>query len=186
MKFYKLLCISALPFIFSHCSSSEETTKISSSTHESPAKSVSTSALEIIAPSGWREIEDNSNKLFDIWLVNDLDNSVISFSTINLNGIIQQSTHEEKMELIEKIIIGKKKYSTNVEIIDQDTRFLNDNAKQIRLMLNDNFQNVIIFGDGKNYFESLAYFKENYNPSNQEIDDLVMNQYNIIETCKIK
>ncbi|MCB9248280.1 MAG: hypothetical protein H6613_06905 [Ignavibacteriales bacterium] len=67
--------------IFTACSSSEETTKKEITSEVSENTIVSQSGkLLVKLPSGWTNTLDNTETVFDIWLVSPANNAVIGFT----------------------------------------------------------------------------------------------------------
>lgn len=188
MKLFKLLFTLLIISIISGCSSSQEST----SNDKLPEPTLiptqtSSSHLEIKIPIGWREIKDNKDQFFDIWLVNNENKAVIAFIPIYLTDNLIKKTEDEKLELIEKIVINKKKSSVdNFEIVDQKKTDFYANSKSLKLRVENSFQNSIIYGNGKNYYECLAYFSDEHSPDESEISTLINIQENIVKDSKIK
>jgi len=187
MKYLRLFIYVILFFLLNDCSSSTESTSQDSNAGTSPLILIKSSNLEINTPSGWKEINDNHDKLFDIWLVDDEANASIGFIPININDDIDLLNQNEILDFLEKIVITVK--NNLAELLDANDEQIFDlkyKVKQIRLVVDDKIQNVIIFGEGDNYFESIAYFHKEYNPTESEIKALIRTQHNIIKHSKIK
>lgn len=188
MKLFKFLSTLLIIAVIFSCSSSQKST----SDEKLPEPTLiptqtSSSHLEIKIPIGWREIKDNKDQLFDIWLVDNENEAVIAFIPIYLTDDLIKKTEDEKLELIEKIVINKKKSSVDdFEIVDQKKSNFYTNSKSLRLRVEDSFQNSIIYGNGKNYYECLAYFSDEHSPDESEINNLITIQEQIVKDSKIK
>lgn len=170
------------------CSSTQESVKFEKHpTIKRIPSHTSSRHLDVKIPIGWREIKDNREQLFDIWLVNDENNATISFIPINLADNLLQNTEEEKLAIIEKIVINKKKsIIDDFEIVEQKEMNFNQISKSIKFLMNGDIQNSIIYGNGKNYYECLAYFSEKHSPEEEEIEYLIEIQKQIVSKSIIK
>ena len=113
MKLFNLFFISLLVLIFFGCSSSTETTKTDETDQisDSSPKIITSDNINIIIPPGWKEIEDNNEQVFEIWLINKFENAVIAFIPINLSHNLESSSEQSEFDIIEQILITKKKTS---------------------------------------------------------------------------
>ena len=73
-----------------------------------------------------------------------------------------------------------------MELISDETKNFERDVIELRMMVDNNFQNSIIFGENENYFECLAYFLEGYEPTDEEIAQLLNDQAQFVTECKIK
>ena len=105
MKSFLTLILASLFFL--SCSSSTETTKNNISI--SPSKKLHNNSLHFTVPSGWREIKDNSDRLFEVWLINDQSNAAISFIPIYLHNIDENSV-DENLNIISEISLWLMPY----------------------------------------------------------------------------
>lgn len=188
MKFSQLIAALYLILIISACSSSKGTVKNDNlSISKIINSNTSSSNLIISIPSKWREIKDNYNQLFDVWLVNKKNNAVIAFIPINFSENLLELSNPEKMEIIEQIIINKKKSSLDdFEIVDQQKELTKYEKSTLKYRCDGNIHNSVIFGKGNNYYECVAYFKNDYTPSSVEIYGLIKTQNLIIDNSKLK
>ncbi len=178
MKFTKIITILTL-FIVG-CSSS--TNSVKNKDTVSPSKEIKINNLRITIPAGWREIEDNSDQLFQIWLVNDENNASIVFRNIHLNELSDQ-TIEEKLNVIAQLILNKRKsFSDNFELLSRSAGKINNlDIFKLRYLLEDKIQNILIVTNGKEFYECLAYFKNDYQPTTKEIENLLDRQEKLME-----
>ena len=98
-----------LPIILAACSS--QTTK-NSSIEKQYENIAASSNLQIKIPHGWKEIKDNNEQLFDIWLVDDQYNSSIVFIRIYLSEKLNFTRDEDKLDTVADIIMAKKRSTT--------------------------------------------------------------------------
>jgi len=168
------------------CSSSAEKTQFDINSYKgTSSKFISSPNLEITIPDNWREIKDNQNQIFEIWLINDANNATICFLPITIDQEIPNSG--DNLKLIEKILINKKKNSfPDFKIINISDELIKHSAKIIIYESNEGIQNSIIFGNGRNYYECLAYFKKNYVTEDSEADYIFEIQKRIILGSTIK
>lgn len=173
-------------FIFIGCSSSKETTKEITSENKTMSK-VTSKNLLLKIPDNWREINDNYNPLFEIWLINNDKNSVIGFIPIHFSDEIENYNVEEKIDMIEKLIIAKKKnVSDKLEILKKNSIIFKYPNKSFSYNIDNQFQSSIIFGNGNVFYECIAYFDKSYAPELEEIDNLINIQYKLVSESRIK
>jgi len=181
--------ILSIIFVYIHfgCSSTRETTKSDNQVLTNTPKLTSSINLEITIPTGWREIEDNHNQIFEIWLVNGNNNATICFIPIHIDPRLGEKSYEGNFNLVEQIIINEKKSSGyNFEILDRKVEGNNHLRRSIKYKIDGTLQNSIIFGNGDVYYECLAYFNNNYKASNFEIEQIFEIQENIVQGSIIK
>lgn len=121
MKLYKFFLYFLLIIFINGCSSSSESTSEKNYPElKSTPTHIFSSNLEITIPNGWREIKDNHNQLFDIWLVNNQNNAVICFIPIYLSDDLVEKSYDEKLDIIKQIVKNKKQSNVeNFEIIEE-------------------------------------------------------------------
>jgi len=172
--------------IISACSSSTEST--SENKLSSPVETYYTSNnLKIVIPHGWKEIKDNHEQLFDIWLVNDNNNAVIGFIPITIDESVKSNSIDEQLDIIEIIIRNKRKStSSKFEIIEENKIVSDYYIRSLKFNIDETMQNSLLFGNGENFYESLAYFKIDYKPTLPEINNLIEVQKQIVMDCSIK
>lgn len=180
MKLKLYIYIVMVLLILIGCSSSKETSVEISNITSKPIYT-KTSNLTIKIPSGWSKIEDNYEKLFDIWLVNKTNNAVIAFIPIHLDENININSEEEGLEIIKNIMVIKKKSSSEkFEIIEEKTVHANYKNNSFKYLINDKLQNSILFGKEGIYYECIAYFKNDYEPDLSDIKDLIQLQEEVL------
>lgn len=186
MKLKKYLIHLLLIVIIAGCSSSAESTNTKKVTPPSTAF-YSSNKLNFELPKGWREIKDNHEQLFDIWLVNDSNNAVIGFIPIHLNENINLNSIDEKLDLIEKIIREKRISETSeFEIIEEKRIVSNYPIRMLKFKIENITQNSLLFGNDTNFYECLAYFKKGYEPTWIEFEDLLNVQMKTVSESSIK
>lgn len=187
MKFYQYLLIIPLSFLWISCSSSTETTsqtKIPELTSE--PSFIQTQNLEVSIPFGWREIKDNHEQLFEIWLVSDNNKSAISFVPVLIDSSLIERPIEEQLTLIEKIIMNKRKSTADdFQLLNNNSTLL-ENKRSVTFEINGFVQNSILFGDGTTFYECLAYFDNGYEPTTTEIEELFATQEIIVAESVLK
>jgi hypothetical protein len=184
----KIISILISLFLISGCSSSIEIAKSNNkSNHKSITTHTASSNLGITIPSGWREIKDNHEQLFDIWLVNDQNNAVICFIPIYLSDELIKKPFEEKLNIIEQIVINNKKSSgEDFQFVQEKNEVTKYQMKSIKFEFEDDIKNSILFGSKNNFYECLAYFKNDYNPTHTEIERLIKIQEKIVGNSSFK
>ncbi|MBK7104531.1 MAG: hypothetical protein IPH62_04545 [Ignavibacteriae bacterium] len=174
-----------LIIIISACSSSDEITKIEipDELDENIAVSQSKNLLVNI-PIQWKNISDNSETIFDIWLVSPENNAVIGFIPLTINEEIDE---EDKIELLSKFNLENIKTNgadfdseNNYTLIEIDD-FL---TSQISYKIDEKSYNSVIFGKDNVYYKSLAYFGNDYKPTENEIEELIELQELVISSAK--
>lgn len=179
---FTLLISAALSF---SCSSSKKTVS-PSNLPTSISKTTASKNLEITIPKGWMEIKDNHEQLFDIWLINDAKTASICFIPIKVSENFSGIVNQPNIELVKDIVINnKKKSNIDFEIIEENK--LNSEYDMIgsKIKINDNLQNSVILEKDMHFFECLAYFKNVYSPTADEIDSLFETQLEILKNLKI-
>lgn len=177
-------------FIFNFiigCSSSTETTSDVKSVRTINVSDEIARNITVIIPNGWREIKDNADQLFEIWLVNKENNAVICFIPVNFSEGLEIPTNDKRLEIIENILITRRKGTGNdFQIIEQ--RMLDDKylIKSTKFSINKHLQNSMVFGNGTYYYESLAYYGKNLEPTNSEITNLIELQEEVILGIEFK
>jgi hypothetical protein len=189
MKLFNLFLISFLVLIFIGCSSSTESTKTDETSFiaDSSPKIITSDNINIIIPPGWKEIEDNNEQIFEIWLINKFENAVIAFIPISLSHNLESSSEQSELDIIEQILITKKKNSgVDFELIEERVIGSDYENKSIMYLLDDKYQNSILFGNGIKYYECIAYFHDEYLPSDEEVKDLFATQQEIVSKTFFK
>jgi hypothetical protein len=172
--------------LFIGCSSSTETTKTDETdlNTDSPPKLITSDNIKIIIPPDWKEIEDNNEQIFEIWLINKNENAVIAFIPINLSHKPESSEVQSDFNIIEQILITKKQNSGyDFELIEEKVISSEYQNKSFLYLLDDRNQNSILFGNGSKYYECLAYFHEEYLPTEEEIEELFNTQQEIVSNA---
>lgn len=148
---------------------------------------VSSPNLSLTVPSGWREINDNKNRFFDIWLVNGDNNASICFIPIHLDNRYSDKSDEDKHKLAVELLLSKKRSTAQeFEIILKKEDFRRYNFTTIRYITDSNLQSSIIFGKGNLYYECLAYSDVNSNLSELDLEAIFKVQDEIVITSEIK
>jgi hypothetical protein len=183
-KYFAIFLFSSLLIL--SCSSSKETSQQNNEADASESV-ITSSHLKIIVPSNWQEINDNYDRLFEIWLVREDNNAVISFIPIHLTDKIDINNETDKLSLMEKIILAKKeRNNSDFKLIESKSFPAKYFNKSNKYYLGDQLQNSIIFGNNEVYYECLLYFNNKYEPEESEIDNLIELQQKIIFESIIK
>ena len=183
-KYFDILLIFLLLLL--SCSSSKETSDLKVDVKPSPSVIISDN-LKITIPNYWREIDDNHNRLFEIWLVRDDTNAVISFIPVNLSENFNAGNKNEELSLIEKIIFAKKESGNlNFKLVEKGTLPSKYSNISISYYLGDQFQSSIIFGENNVFYECLMYFNDKYAPEASEIEEMLQLQKSIVLESIIK
>lgn len=176
--------------IFSACSSSKDTTKEEGDKFPSEETAISPiNKLEVNIPLGWKLISDNNDQLFDIWLLNVDKNSSITFIPLSLSKNFELNSSEENLNLLFELIKNQKKISNNnLVLLEENELYKAGNALclSFQYSIDDNLFNSIIFYLDNKYYECLAYFDSNYEPSYSEFESLIETQNFIILNSIIK
>lgn len=189
MKLHNLLLITLVASLFISCSSSTETSKKgeTNAIDDSSPKLITSDNINIKIPPNWREIADNNEPIFEIWLINKFENAVISFIPINLTHNLVSSDEQSELEIIKQIILTKKQNSGfDFELIEEKVIESEYENKSIKYLVDDKYHNSILFGNGTKYYECLAYFHEDYLPSEEEIEKLFTTQQEIVRKVIFK
>ena len=187
MTLYYNIAFLLISLFFFGCSSTSEITKNNDKleTIDTSDKSITTNKIELTVPYNWTEIKDNNNSIFEIWLINNEANAVISFIPINLNKELNLGDVSAKLNIIEELLISKKKSSgEDFSIIEQESFSSRYQMKTLKYLIDDQLQNSILFGEI--FYECLSYFSKDYNPSEEEIDNLFEKQRQIVDELIIK
>lgn len=189
MKNSNFFFVFLLIIIFA-CSSSKETTREENDSLFSEETVVSPiNKLEINLPLGWRLISDNYEQLFDIWLVDKEKNSSIVFIPLTLSKNLNVTTTEEALNTLFEFSKTQKKISGSNFLLLNEFEIYELGKSKCRSFQynNDNrvFNSIIFVIDNK-YYECLAYFDSNYEPSSSEFSNLIELQNSIISTAVIK
>ena len=176
--------------IISACSSSKETTKEENDNLFSEETVVSPiNKLEINLPLGWKLISDNYEQLFDIWLVNNEKNSSIVFIPLSLSKNFNANTTEEALNNLFEFSKTQKKITGSNFLLLNEVEFFElgkGKCRSFQYNNDDRVFNSIIFAIDNIYYECLAYFDSNYEPSSSEFSKLIELQNSIISTAVIK
>ncbi|MFZ1289027.1 MAG: hypothetical protein WAR79_02995 [Melioribacteraceae bacterium] len=177
--------LAILLLIISACSSSDESTKfeIPDELDENIAVSQS-NKFSVNIPVQWKNILDNSETIFDIWLISPTNNTVIGFIPLSINDDIEE---EDKIKLLSKFNIESLK-SKDAEIDSSETFTLMEIdgilASPLFYEIDGKKYNTIIFGKNEIFYKSLAYFGNGYKPSDDEIEELIELQELVISSAK--
>jgi len=180
----KIVSIIFLSLLVVNCSSTTEiSNERTNSVYKESSKNVSNLIIDI--PDGWREINDNHDRLFEIWLVNLENNASICFIPININFLADTISLENKIEIAGEILIkDKKSKNEDFEIISESYLNKNRSYKSIYYKIGESFQRSIIFGSNNKVYECLAYGKSGKVYS--EVDPIFETQLEIVKYLKIK
>ncbi|MBK8944911.1 MAG: hypothetical protein IPM32_06500 [Ignavibacteriae bacterium] len=176
-----------LIIIISSCSSSDEITKVEIPDELDENIAVSQSKnISVNIPVQWKNISDNSETVFDIWLVSPENNAAIGFIPQTINEDIDE---EDKIKLLSKFNLESLK-TKNAEINSNETFTLIEIddflANPLFYKIDGKSYNSIIFGKDKIYYKSLAYFGNNFNPTEDEIEELIELHELVISSAKFK
>ncbi|PID62544.1 MAG: hypothetical protein CR986_01295 [Ignavibacteriae bacterium] len=180
-----LLVIFSLYFI--SCSSGEQSVKSSQKVNE-PKTNISKlkSKIDVQIPEGWYKIDDNYEKLFEFWLVNKEKTASIVFIPINFDSVKTLKNNTEILDFLTKLSLSGKKFTAdNFEIISRTNNSLFPSYNEVKFILNNSLQNLIVFSKDKSYFECLAYFNEDYEPTNEEFERLITTQKKVLSKLKV-
>lgn len=152
-----------------------------------PSKKLIKQNIKITIPEGWKEISDNADPLFEIWLINDFNIASIVFIPITLseNNI---SSDGDDLEIISDLLLNKQKSNIlNFDLVKKETYSVRKlKVAEVKYFAETIIHNMLIFTDGNSYYESLAYFSENYTPSSSEIQKLFETQKKILQTVSFQ
>ena len=185
------IIISFLLFIYIvSCSSTKKTIKKNNKIvlSKSYYKSID-SGLLVKIPAGWHEIKDNTEKLFDFWLVSPDKNSTIVFVPVALNNtdklLNDRAILEFLSETTKKI---KENTNKNFQLINDIPTYKINNLwfNGFRYKTDGNDRISILFGNNGKFYESIAYFNEGYKPSKNELEYLFKIQGLVLSTVQIK
>lgn len=147
------------------------------------------SHLLIKVPSGWNKIRDNSEKLFDFWLVSPNKNSTIVFVPIALDDKNNLPNNRITLEFLSKTTLqlkqsSKKKFLllNNIQTYKSNNLWLNG----FRYKLDNNERKSILFGRDNKFYECIAYFNKSYSPNKNELNHLFEIQSLVLSTVQIK
>ena len=148
--------------------------------------SVGSANLSLTIPSGWKEIDDNKEKIFDIWLVNEENNASICFIPIHLDKRFNEKSDADKHSFVVDLLLNKKRSTaSDFEVVFKQENFRN-NITTIRYITDGNLQNSIIFGKGELFYECLAYSDINSNLSQSDLEEIFIIQNEIVNTSQNK
>lgn len=186
MTFVKYISFLLLIFILVNCSSSVETSVTNNNSNTTKVVELENYNLSFNIPAGWNRIKDNYKKIFEVWLVSENKKSAIGLIPIHISKNELFGSREDKLKLVKSVTLSKKKTNADIEIISDEMQYFGQNVSEVRMLVNNTFQNSIIFGQNENFFECLAYFLEGYDPTEDEIDNLLADQAEFVKGCKIK
>ena len=183
VNFNKLLLF--LPIIFAACSTNPSNHR--DSIDKEYEKITASSNLQIKIPHGWKEIKDNHEQLFDIWLVNDQYNASIVFIPIYLSEKLNFAEEEDKLETVANIILAKKRSTSESFRIESNKKIISPfEAISIKYQINGNLQNSLIFGRENVFYECQGYFKNSSHRGEVDLEELIYLQKEIIKETTIK
>lgn len=167
------------------CSSSDETTKVEIPSDLEDNSVISDSkSFSVNIPENWKNVTDNVETLFDIWLLSSDDKAVIGFIPVNVNKNIDEV---DKIKLLAKFELEALK-SKEAEIDNNETfSLINIDgilASPLTYQINGKNYNLIIFGKNNIYYKSIAYFSNSYKPTEDEMKDLIELQKLVISSAK--
>jgi len=178
--------------IFTACSSSEEITKKEITSEVSENTIVSqTGKLSVKLPSGWINTLDNTETVFDIWLVSPANNAVIGFTPLSINNKVEDiDNDEDAIKLLTKFARESKK-NRDAEFLNEDEEIIISEingfmATNLKYEIDGKFFNSIIFGKDKVYYECLSYFSNKYEAEEDEYEKLFSLQKLVIESARLK
>jgi len=167
---FSLILISLL----ASCSSSVETTKLDIPSELSNKIVISQSGkISIHIPVNWRNILDNNETVFDIWLVSSENNAMIGFIPLTID---QDLDNDDAVNLLTKFSLESKKVQSTEFEFENETpiKEIGDfSSKGLKYKFGDKKYSSIIFGKDDIYYECLAYFGTDYNATEDEFDKLV-------------
>ena len=184
MKKYFLLL---LLIIISACSSSEETLKVEiPSDLDTYSVNSHLRKFSVNIPENWKNISDNVETIFDIWLISSDDKTVIGFIPLNVDNNVEE---DDKLKLLSKFELEALK-SKNADINTEDIFSLIDiegiTASPLMYEIDGKKFNLIVFGKDNVYYKSLAYFGNGYKPTDDEMEDLIDLQELVISSAKFR
>lgn len=143
--------------------------------------------LSITVPEGWREIDDNKNKIFDIWLLNKENNASIGFIPIHLDNRFNLKDDRDKHKLVVDFMLSKKRSaSADFEVINIEDQYSENEHTSLTYMNEDKLQKSIIFGRGNIFYECIAFSDLNVELSEEEIEEMFRIQREVVTSSKIK
>ena len=185
MNSFKLSVLLFLTFFMLSCGSSTNLTSEKAYV-ENEMIIKRSSNLIINIPSGWRQIDDNKERLFEIWLVNSENSASICFIPITIDPIFDTISLEEKINLTSEIILNDKKSSNeNFRLISESSENEDPPRKSIYYKIGDSIQKSIIFGNNHLIYECLAY-GNGADSSIIGMDNIFQLQNNLVKTAVIK
>ena len=145
------------------------------------------SHLLIKIPSGWNKIKDNSEKLFDFWIVSPQKKSSIVFIPITIENKLNNK--EDVINFLNESNKKIKRSSKDNFVLLEEIKLQKVNNLFVKGFIykeGANIKRTIVLGNGKRFYESLAYFNKNYNPTNDEVKNLFKLQNLVLSTVEIK
>ena len=120
-----------------------------------------TSQLSVKVPNGWFAVEDNENKLIDLWLVKDAYSATLNFVALNIDSLtMKQILSDEINSIIEFSKAFKKaKYGKSFGgFVNQETFEINKKIFSAYEYLDDAKRDirVVVFKVGNKFFELTA------------------------------
>lgn len=185
MASFKSFTLFITALILVNCSSSVDSS-ISNNGASTKIITLNNYNLTFNIPFGWNKVEDNYKKIFEVWLVSENNKSAIGLIPIHISNKELLGSEKDKLSIIESIVLNKKKTNADVELISNEMKNFNRDAIELRMSVDNDFQNSIIFGENDYYFECLAYFLEEYEPTDEEIELLLKDQAQFVTDCKLK
>lgn len=167
------------------CASSTQT----KSENQSPGferKVENTSNLEITIPAGWRKIQDNKEKLFELWLVNSDKNASISFIPIHIDSSLNGMSLAEKLNFAVDMTLKERQAGNEGFELIAKSEMTDMQGFRLLYKIGNQQQSSIIFGNENRLYECLAYFSEYVNFSEEEINNLFETQEYIVSNSEIK
>ncbi len=189
MKSLSYLLILLLLTTFQSCSISTKTIEEKDITVSKIFHKSKTTNLFYKLPNGWREIEDNDNQLFELWLINKNNNSTITFLPIHLDSAFTKNSVKENLRLL-NITQKKIKQSTlkDFKILTKFDEFSNNEINFISMKYLDDgkLKQSVIFGKNNSFYECSAYYKDSLAPTDIEINKLFEIQEMVLFSLQMK
>lgn len=189
MKLQILIFLALVLFISTSCSSSKSTTEEKDISLSTLYHKTEKANLYYKLPSGWSEIKDNYEQLFELWLVGAKGKSTIIFIPIQFeNDLIEDNTFEQLRVLLNIETNIKKASLQNHAILDKPQEFENNDIKFISMKYIDDgdTKRSVIFGKSNSFYECIAYFENDYEPTEDELNSLFDVQQRVLHSVQMK
>ena len=189
MKLKILIFLALVLSISTSCSSSKSTAEEKDVSLSTLYHKTEKANLYYKLPSGWSEIKDNYEQLFDLWLVGGKGKSTITFIPIQFeNDLIEDNTFEQLRILLNVETNIKKTSLQNYAILEKPKEFGNNNIKFISMKYLDDgdTKRSVIFGKSNSFYECIAYFENDYAPTEVELNSLFDIQQRVLHSVQMK